>query len=42
MLKSVVKDPDSTKKLQRYCYGVAAKSKSDDSVKKLFIIALPE
>ena len=39
MLQSIVKDPDSAKKLQRYCYGVAAKSRSDNSVK---IIALPE
>ena len=37
-LHNIAKDPDSVKK--RYCDGVAAKSKSDNSVKKIFIIAL--
>ena len=32
--------PDSAKKHKRYCDDVAAKSRSDNSVKKLFLIAL--
>ena len=36
----IVKDPDSVKKRKCYCDGVAVKSRSDNSVRKLFIIAL--
>ena len=40
MLHNIVNDPDSVKKRKQYCDSVAVKPRSDNSVKKLFIIAL--